>query len=96
MKEQDVNEAMKEATGRELLADLWGWIEIAEHLFKDKECRFLYSEGDDERKPCFRIILNEELCLWWFKRNGKWKYDGYEVGGYTSKDGEEAWSKYNL
>lgn len=89
------DDLMREATGRDLLADLHQAIGYASELFRGKQTRFAYYPGDSERKPCLRIILNEELCLWWFKYEDGWRYDGHEVGKYIV-DGQVCWLNETL
>lgn len=64
------------------------FIDFADQLFKSQSVRFTFTEGD---APCVKIILGENLTLFFFKKEGEWKYDGWEMGDY-----KDYWTNGNL
>lgn len=67
-------------------------IETADHLFKDGEkSRRIKVIYIPKEKPSLMLIINNSLCLWFFKEDGGWKYDGWEMGSY-----EGAWEDKRL
>ena len=58
-------------------------IGTADHLFKDVDLRMTYGDNHDKTKRLLRIYLNNSLCLWFYEKDGKLTYDGWEMGDYT-------------
>lgn len=57
-------------------------IDIANQLFENKEIGFNHTLSDKDRNECFKIVLNNSLTLFFFKKDDKWEYDGWEMGDY--------------
>lgn len=58
--------------------------DTAERLFTDKQIRFSFNEAQDEMLTSMKIIIEERLTLFFYKKDGKWKYDGWEMGDYNN------------
>ncbi len=69
--------------------------ETAGRLFDGNTVRFAFAElKDKENKPLLsmKIIVVERLTLFFFKKSdGKWHYDGWEMGDYNNY-----WTEENL
>lgn len=43
-----------------------------------------------KKDPGLMIILDRKFSLWFYKKNGHYTYDGFEIGEYTSPHGRES------
>lgn len=62
--------------------------EHAYFLFKNeniKNLRMSYVDNYDKTKKILRIYFNDSLCLWFYEKDGKLDFDGWEVGDYRKE-----------
>lgn len=64
---------------------------FGERLGVRPDIRFCYNPPEGEQCASMIIVIDQRLSLWFFFKDEKWVFDGYECGPY-----EDLWRNRNL
>jgi hypothetical protein len=51
-------------------------------LFDKRKMRFCHTPQEESMSECLKVIIDDQVTIFFHKINNEWSYEGWEVGNY--------------